>query len=239
MLNGIMKSPWLAGAATGLAVISCYGTGFLIGVLSLLGVSVALNERAWAGAISVFAVLAAALIGVSSWRRRVVHPAVIAAVGLALILWTVYGAYSRVAELFGFGFLIVATVLEWRVRSASQPAASDVSWIDAADLVTRLRQAPAPIVLDVRGAEEFTGELGHIAGARNISLGEIPQRLSEIDRHKTEAIVLVCKTQMRSAKAAAILTGSGFRDVQVLRGGMEQWNRNDLPVEGRSAPRPS
>jgi rhodanese-related sulfurtransferase len=37
-------------------------------------------------------------------------------------------------------------------------------------------------------------------------------------------IVVVCRTDKRSAKAASILQEAGFQDVRVLRGGMERWN---------------
>lgn len=226
MLHGLIRSPWSPSAATALAILSCYGTGLLLGALSLLGVSVALNEKAWTGATSVLALLAATIIVVSSWRRRIVLPAIVAVIGLVLILWTMYGAYSRILELIGFAVLIAATALDWRVRSTSLPGATEeASWIDVAELVGRLARKPIPVVLDVRGADEFTGELGHIAGARNISLGELPRRMGEIEQYKGDIIVLVCKTQMRSAKAAALLSQRGFRHVSVLRGGMVEWVR--------------
>lgn len=232
MSRDINKGSWLAGVATAFAIISCYGTGLLLGALSLLGISVALNERAWAAAISVFAALAAVLIGVSSWRRHVIHPAAVAIVGLALILWTMYGAYARVVELLGFAFLIVATVLDLRARAASRPVASEVSWIEVPELVDRLHRKPAPVVLDVRGADEFASELGHIPAALNLPVGDLGSRLSEIKSHKDKAVILVCRTDKRSAKAAGVLQAAGFRDVQVLRGGMEQWTRSNLPIEG-------
>jgi rhodanese-related sulfurtransferase len=226
MSHGIMKSPWSTVAATTLAIISRYGTGLLLGVMSVLGVSVALNEKVWGGAISALALLAAALILVSSWRRRIAYPAIVAVIGVVFILWTMYGAYSRMIELIGFAALIAATAMGWRVRSTSLPGATEqASWIDVAELADCLGQKPMPVVLDVRGADEFTGELGHIAGARNISLGELPGRLGEIEPYKDSTIVLVCKTQMRSAKAAALLRERGFRHVSVLRGGMVEWVR--------------
>ena len=169
MSHGIMKSPWSPGAPTAQAIISRYGTGLLVGVLSLLGVSLALNVKVWGGAISALALLAAAVIVVAGWRRRIAYPAIVAVIGVVLILWTMYGAYSRIIELIGFAVLIAAAAMDWRVRSTSLPGATEqASWIDVAELVGRLGQKPMPVVLDVRGADEFTGELGHIAGARNI-----------------------------------------------------------------------
>jgi hypothetical protein len=42
-----MARSWLPGAATALAIISCYGTALLVGLLSLLGISLVIDPRAW------------------------------------------------------------------------------------------------------------------------------------------------------------------------------------------------
>jgi hypothetical protein len=48
--------------------------------------------------------------------------------------------------------------------SHNQP--DEVSWIEPGILAERLAQAAAPIIVDVRGADEFDGDLGHLADAR-------------------------------------------------------------------------
>jgi len=47
-------------------------------------------------------------------------------------------------------------------------------WIDPADLASRLNGPEAPLILDVRGPDEFDGPLGHIEDARNIPLDKVP-----------------------------------------------------------------
>src|SRR3546814_17928524 len=59
---------WLAGAGTLLAILTCYGTLALVALLSVLGVSIAIHEGAWAAAISAFAGLA--VFGVALGYRR-------------------------------------------------------------------------------------------------------------------------------------------------------------------------
>jgi rhodanese-related sulfurtransferase len=226
---------WLPGAATGLALL----TALLIGFLSLLGISVAINEHAWAGAISVFAGLAVILIAASGWKRRIMGPTLVGIIGLAFILWAMYGAYSRLAEVFGFALLVAATL--WDLRSQRRPARDaddNISWIEPPDLADRLEREPWPLVIDVRGPDEFAGELGHLAGARNIPLSELPQQLGNLDRFKERQVVLVCRTQMRSANAAALLQEAGFRDVAVLRGGMVEWARRKGPAQADAAAEP-
>jgi rhodanese-related sulfurtransferase len=59
--------------------------------------------------------------------------------------------------------------------------------------------------------------------------------LTDIKALHDKPIILVCKTDKRSAKAAALLSDAGFRDVHVLRGGMEQWSRDGRPVARNTA----
>jgi len=109
-------------------------------------------------------------------------------------------------------------------------------WIETGELKRRLDAAESLIIVDVRGPEEFFGELGHIAGARNVPLPDIDRRLSELAPFKDARLVLVCRTDRRSANAALTLREAGFRHIAVLRQGMMQWNRDGLPVEDRALP---
>jgi uncharacterized membrane protein YdjX (TVP38/TMEM64 family)/rhodanese-related sulfurtransferase len=106
-----------------------------------------------------------------------------------------------------------------------------LKWIDAGALADRLRGGGIAVI-DVRGPDEFDGALGHIASALNLPLSELPDRLAEINAFRDRPVVLVCRTDKRSAAAASVLSDTGFRDVSVLRGGMERWNRDRLPVDG-------
>ena len=108
---------------------------------------------------------------------------------------------------------------------------SSFTWIEANELKRRLDRGEPIAVLDVRGADEFTGSLGHIAGARNIPVAELSQRLPELVGLEGKSIVLVCRTDKRSATAARALHAAGFAEVGVLRLGMEQWNASGLPVQ--------
>src|SRR5262249_36249718 len=108
-------------------------------------------------------------------------------------------------------------------------APSALSWIEPAALAARLEQGAAPLILDVRGPDEFTGPLGHIGAAMNTPLTELPTHLPALAR-ETRRVVVVCKTDRRSSTAAQQLQQAGLSDVSVLRGGMEQWRVLGLPA---------
>jgi len=92
--------------------------------------------------------------------------------------------------------------------------------------------APRVQILDVREEDEFTGPLGHIAGATRIPLGELVERCGELSKEKP--IVAVCRAGSRSAQATVILQQSGFSDIANLNGGMLRWRAEGYPVEGGS-----
>jgi rhodanese-related sulfurtransferase len=95
-------------------------------------------------------------------------------------------------------------------------------WIEVGELRDRLGRGERPLILDVRGPDEFDGPLGHIDGARNVPLPDLPLRIAEIGR-EAGPVVVVCLTDKRSSQAAASLADAGIRDVTVLRGGMRAW----------------
>ena len=109
-----------------------------------------------------------------------------------------------------------------------------VAWIEATELKRRLDHGETVTIVDVRGADEFTGPLGHIASARNIPVADLAVRLAEFAGLEEEPIVLVCRTDKRSATAARTLRAAGFARVSVLRRGMEQWNETGYAVVRRA-----
>ena len=97
-----------------------------------------------------------------------------------------------------------------------------------------LEELQGPVqVLDVREEDEFTGPLGHIAGAVLIPLGQLAARADELRRDRP--IVAVCRAGSRSAQATTILQQAGFGEIANLNGGMLRWRAEGHPVEGGSA----
>jgi rhodanese-related sulfurtransferase len=89
-----------------------------------------------------------------------------------------------------------------------------------ADEIIQLLDANEDLnIIDVR--EDFEVEHGVIPGATHIPLGQIPDRLSELDSSKS--YIVVCKGGVRSANACEYLADQGF-DVTNLDGGMMSYD---------------
>jgi rhodanese-related sulfurtransferase len=76
-------------------------------------------------------------------------------------------------------------------------------------------------LVDVREPHEVAE--GSLPGAVNIPLGELAERIGELDPGRR--VVLVCRSGDRSAQAAELLTRLGFTDVVNLAGGMLAYHR--------------
>ena len=91
--------------------------------------------------------------------------------------------------------------------------------IDVHQLKDRLENNRSLVLLDVREPAEV--EVGKIEQSVVIPLGELPNRVGELDPD-AETIVH-CKAGGRSAKALAILNESGFIDACHVQGGITAW----------------
>lgn len=84
------------------------------------------------------------------------------------------------------------------------------------------------LVLDVREDAEY--KQGHLANAVHIPLGQLNQRLKELEKYRDRTVVAYCRTGNRSNSAASLLRRQGFNAVFNLAGGMVAWQNANLPV---------
>ena len=98
------------------------------------------------------------------------------------------------------------------------------------ELRRRLAAGDRLLLVDVRQPEEFSALPGHLPGALNVPLANVVSRTMEWAALR-QSIVVVCKTDRRSARAAAELVAAGLRDVAVLRGGTDGWRQQGFGLE--------
>ena len=93
--------------------------------------------------------------------------------------------------------------------------------ITATELKKRLDAGDDIQLIDVRQPDE--NAFASIEGAKLIPLGEIVQRMDELD--DTKETVIHCKMGGRSAQAIDFLTRAGFKGkMSNLRGGITAWS---------------
>ena len=104
---------------------------------------------------------------------------------------------------------------------AQEREEADVPQITPAQLKARLDRGERLTIVDVREPHEW--EIGNLRryGSRLIPLGELPERMHQLD--SADEIVLHCRTGPRSIKALNILWRAGFRKLWNLQGGILAW----------------
>lgn len=83
-------------------------------------------------------------------------------------------------------------------------------------------------VIDVREQSEWAK--GRIAGSRHIPVGQLDQRIGDLEKFKERPLIVVCASGMRSASACSTLRKAGFEKVFALDGGIGAWEQAGLPL---------
>lgn len=88
------------------------------------------------------------------------------------------------------------------------------------------------LIIDVREPDELAELAYDVKNIKNIPLGELESRLTEIPKDKQ--VVVVCKRGGRSSQAYELLKEKGYINIANMEGGMEAWSEKGLPTLTRS-----
>jgi len=83
-------------------------------------------------------------------------------------------------------------------------------------------------MLDVRAAQEY--EAGHIIDARHLPAAELAAKAETLKKYKEKPVVVYCENGTTSSTAARTLRAGGFNKVVTLRGGLQSWRQENLPL---------
>ncbi len=81
-------------------------------------------------------------------------------------------------------------------------------------------------LIDVRSLDEFASE--RLDGAQCVPLDQLSAAASAWDR--SECLMVMCRSGMRSAKAAELLVSMGFTSVLMLEGGIEACKKAGVTI---------
>ena len=120
------------------------------------------------------------------------------------------------------------TLLKWIFRVHGLPE------ITVDDLFDRVNSDQTPVLIDIRGVEDYNGvgysTYGHIPNAMSIPILELESHLEELEPFNEKEIVTMCPGGGLSLAAVEILTEAGFNDVKSLKGGTDLWHKKGYPT---------
>lgn len=99
-----------------LAVATCYGTLGIVALLSVVGVTVHMNEVLMTRIVTGVLVIALLGLGYSFRVHRSIGPLLIGLASAVLLLWVFYGRYTRPLEALGFIGLVTASAWDFRAK---------------------------------------------------------------------------------------------------------------------------
>ena len=99
--------------------------------------------------------------------------------------------------------------------------------IDASE-ATRFINKENAIVVDLRTPAEFNG--GTIAGAINLQPDTVDKENSLFKPKEEDHIILVCKLGNSSSSVGGKLIKQGFKNINILSGGIQGWVQSGLPL---------
>ena len=98
--------------------------------------------------------------------------------------------------------------------------------ISTQQLISLCNQDKA-FLIDLRDSESFKS--GSITNSFNIPSNDLIRRSNEINQRE-KSIVLICEMGSVSPNSGELLQKEGFEDILILKGGINQWKMDNLPL---------
>lgn len=116
------------------------------------------------------------------------------------------------------------------VTSAPLPVIDPV-FVSAQEVLPVIEKKKADtMIVDVRSRKEFAES--HLKNSINIPLDELEEKEKKLSHKK---VIFVCHAGGQSVIAARLLSKTGRKDMCVLRGGLVEWQRTQMPfLEGQN-----
>lgn len=121
-----------------------------------------------------------------------------------------------------FAFVLCLTALnEW------QNSFSNAGSLEPAQAVLSINRNNA-MVLDIRTKEQY--DKGHIINSKLTS----NDASKSLKYNKQNHLIVVCENGSKSSALASSLKKEGFENASILKGGIQAWNEENLPLESTS-----
>lgn len=95
-------------------------------------------------------------------------------------------------------------------------------------VMTQMVNKQNAVVVDLRAIADFNK--GHIPGSINIPFGKLKDRIKDLEKHKETPIIMVCNAGVQAGNAVMQLRKHGFAEVHKLKGGIQSWTTENLPL---------
>lgn len=124
-------------------------------------------------------------------------------------------------------------VKESRNTKISNQPIERMNEITVQELKDKIDNNEELLILDVREPfEKYQSDIDY-ESSKLIPIGELTERVNELEEYRDKEIVCLCRSGGRSENARKFLNEQGFENVKNLKGGINEWARKidtSLPV---------
>jgi len=124
--------------------------------------------------------------------------------------------------LAGLAVVVAIAVLVYELRQQGQA----YSGVQPQEAIRLMNQGAT--VFDLRDAEAY-GQ-GHIAGAKVLDKAQLENAADSLKKYRDRMLILYCDSGASAGAAVRKLHAAGFTKVFNLRGGLNAWRADSLPL---------
>ena len=141
--------------------------------------------------------------------------------------------------LFTLFVAFIALAAAGATECLGQPQPSPpVSFITAEESKAKVESGAPVTIIDVRSVSDSSDSERKIKGAIHIKLRRLRSRLampplSAVSRTSDVVLYCACPNDEASIRGAQIMSESGFKRVQALKGGWQAWKKSNGQIESR------
>lgn len=139
--------------------------------------------------------------------------------------WDQLHAFAQSTPLLTALFVVLSLAV---IVSEVRRLTSGVRSITPVTATQRMNREDA-LVVDVSPMADFAK--AHILGSVSVPLSELrPDTHKVLSKARERPVIVVCRAGSNARGAAVTLRKAGFKDVNVLEGGIAGWRQADLPL---------
>lgn len=127
--------------------------------------------------------------------------------------------YSIILLVLASGLMLLWPMIGRRISGVRE-----VGTLEATQLINHQNA----VMLDVREDSEFYA--GHIPHSVHVPLGQLAKH-AEMGKYKNRPVIAICRSGLRSGRACGVLRKNGFEQVYNLAGGIDAWEKANMPME--------
>ena len=118
----------------------------------------------------------------------------------------------------------VSLMLIWNLYGSTMSGIKQLSPTE----MTKLINHDGAVVLDVRSTNDYSK--GHVLGSLNVPDAKIPSRREDLEKYKTQPVVVYCELGNVSDRVVRTLKSYGLEQVFSLKSGIGSWRQANLPL---------